>query len=31
VPADAALIAEWMDGEGRGPDMDKRVAGFTKR
>ncbi|QGN54287.1 enoyl-CoA hydratase/isomerase family protein [Novosphingobium sp. Gsoil 351] len=31
VPADAALIAEWMDGEGRGPDMEKRIAGFTKR
>ena len=27
--ADAALVREWMDTEGRGPDMQERIAAFT--
>ncbi|MEP2735119.1 MAG: enoyl-CoA hydratase/isomerase family protein [Erythrobacter sp.] len=30
-PADSALVREWMDGEGRGPDMQERIAAFTKK
>lgn len=30
-PADAALVAEWMDGEGRGPDMEARIAAFFRK
>lgn len=30
-PTDAALTAEWMDGEGRGPDMEQRIAGFLRK
>ena len=29
--ADEALQREWMDGEGRGPDMQERIAGFRKK
>lgn len=29
--ADEALLREWMDGEGRGPDMQKRIAAFMKK
>ncbi|MEL7199949.1 MAG: enoyl-CoA hydratase/isomerase family protein [Pseudomonadota bacterium] len=28
---DDALVREWMDGEGRGPDMAERIAAFQKR
>jgi len=28
---DDALVREWMDGEGRGPDMQERIAKFRKR
>lgn len=31
IPADAGLIREWMEGEGVGPDMQQRIAAFTKR
>ncbi|MEM8725765.1 MAG: enoyl-CoA hydratase/isomerase family protein [Pseudomonadota bacterium] len=27
---DEAIIREWMDGEGRGPDMQERIAAFQK-
>ena len=30
-PADAALQREWMDGEGRGPDMHERIAAVMKK
>jgi len=30
-PADAALQREWMDGEGRGPDMQERIAAVMKK
>ncbi|MGN6495952.1 MAG: enoyl-CoA hydratase/isomerase family protein [Tsuneonella sp.] len=30
-PTDAALAAEWMDGEGRGPDMEQRIAAFLRK
>lgn len=30
-PADDALIREWMDGEGRGPDMHERIAAVMKK
>ncbi|HAU22808.1 MAG TPA: enoyl-CoA hydratase [Erythrobacter sp.] len=30
-PADEALIREWMDGEGRGPDMLERIDAVMKR
>lgn len=30
-PADSALIQEWMDGEGRGPDMHERIAALQNR
>lgn len=30
-PADAALVREWMDGEGRGPDMEGRIAAFQNK
>ena len=29
--ADEALIREWMEGEGRGPDMHARIAAFQKK
>jgi enoyl-CoA hydratase/carnithine racemase len=29
--ADEAIIREWMDGEGRGPDMQERIAAFQKK
>ena len=29
--ADEALVREWMDGEGRGPDMEERIAAFMGR
>ena len=29
--ADEALQREWMDGEGRGPDMQERIASFRKK
>ena len=29
--SDAALQREWMESEGRGPDMEERIAGFTGR
>ncbi len=29
--ADEALLREWMDGEGRGPDMEERIAAFRKK
>jgi enoyl-CoA hydratase/carnithine racemase len=29
--ADAALIREWMDGEGRGPDMQERIKAFQSK
>lgn len=29
--ADEALIREWMEGEGRGPDMHERIAAFQKK
>lgn len=28
---DEAIIREWMDGEGRGPDMEERIAAFQKK
>jgi len=28
---DEAIIREWMDGEGRGPDMQERIAAFQKK
>ena len=31
MSADEALIREWMDGEGRGPDMEERIAAFQRR
>jgi enoyl-CoA hydratase/carnithine racemase len=30
-PADDALVREWMDGEGRGPDMHERIGAFMKK
>lgn len=30
-PADEALVREWMDGEGRGPDMQERIAAVMGR
>ena len=30
-PADDALIREWMDGEGRGPDMEERIGAFRSK
>ncbi|GAA4042673.1 enoyl-CoA hydratase/isomerase family protein [Parerythrobacter jejuensis] len=30
-PMDAALQREWMDGEGRGPDMHERIAAFQTK
>lgn len=30
-PADGALVREWMDGEGRGPDMQERIAALHNR
>ncbi len=30
-PADDALIREWMDSEGRGPDMEERIGAFMKK
>lgn len=29
--ADEAITREWMDGEGRGPDMQERIASFQKK
>jgi len=29
--ADECLVREWMDGEGRGPDMHERIAGFMDK
>ncbi|MDJ0644237.1 MAG: enoyl-CoA hydratase-related protein [Erythrobacter sp.] len=29
--ADEGLQREWMDGEGRGPDMQERIAAFRKK
>lgn len=29
-PADEALVREWMDGEGRGPDMQERIRAVMK-
>ncbi|MEL6530825.1 MAG: enoyl-CoA hydratase/isomerase family protein [Pseudomonadota bacterium] len=29
--ADESLLREWMDGEGRGPDMQERIATFRKK
>lgn len=31
VPADGALISEWMDSELHGPDMQERIAAFTSK
>jgi enoyl-CoA hydratase/carnithine racemase len=28
---DEAIVREWMDGEGRGPDMQERIAAFQKK
>lgn len=30
-PADEALVREWMDGEGRGPDIQERIAAVMKK